>query len=58
MVRTPSNTKFYLNGELKTTGSAGTIPSGNYFIGACRTINEQTYRGKVSDVRIYATALD
>lgn len=57
MVRTSSDTKFYLNGELAITGTAGTIPSGNYFIGAWSTSTQQNYKGNVSDVRIYATPL-
>lgn len=57
MVRTASDTKFYLNGELKVTGTAGTIPSGDYFLGAWRDSVSQNYRGILSDARIYATAL-
>lgn len=57
MVRTPSDTKFFINGELKFTGTAGTLPAGNYFIGSWRDTSSQNYRGKVSDFKIYATAL-
>ena len=57
MVRTTSNTKFYLNGELKVTGLAGSIPSGNYYIGSWRDASSQNYYGYTSDTRIYATAL-
>lgn len=57
MVRTLSDTKFYVNGELKFTGTAGTIPSGNYFVGTWRDANSQNYKGNISDFRIYATAL-
>lgn len=57
MVRTSVDTKFYLDGELKLTGSAGTIPAGNYFIGAWRSALEQNYRGLLADARIYVTAL-
>ena len=57
VVRTTSDTKWYLNGELKLTGTAGAIPSGNYYIGAWRTSAEQNYKGNISDFRIYATAL-
>lgn len=57
MVRTTSNTKFYLNGELKVTGTAGSVPAGDYFIGAWKTATSQNYRGYFSDARIYATAL-
>lgn len=57
MVRDTSNTKFYLNGELKVTGVRASIPSGDYFIGAWKTATQQNYRGYLSDARIYATAL-
>ena len=57
MVRDASNTKFYLNGELKVTGTRSSIPSGDYFIGAWKTATQQNYRGYLSDARIYATAL-
>lgn len=53
MTRTSSETKFYLNGELKLTGTAGTIPSGNYFIGSWSSTTSQNFKGKVNDVRIY-----
>ena len=57
MTRNASESKFYINGELKITGSAGAIPSGNYFIGAWKTSNEQNYKGKISDFRLYSTVL-
>ena len=57
MTRNASETKFYINGELKITGSAGTIPSGNYFIGAWNTSSQQNYKGQISDFRLYATVL-
>jgi hypothetical protein len=57
MIRTTSNTKFYLNGELKITGSAGSIPSGNYFIGSWSTTTGQNYRGQIQDFRLYTTVL-
>lgn len=57
MVRDTSNTKFYLNGELKVTGARASMPSGDYFIGAWKTALQQNYRGYLSDARIYATAL-
>lgn len=53
MVRNTSGTKFYLNGELKLSGSAGTIPSGNYFIGSWSSTTSQNYKGKINDVRVY-----
>ena len=57
MTRNSSETKFYINGELKITGSAGTIPSGNYFIGAWNTSSQQNFKGKISDFRLYSTVL-
>lgn len=57
MVRTSSNTLFYLDGEYKVTGSKGSLPSGDYFIGSWQTAAKQNYRGHLSDARIYCTAL-
>ena len=57
MTRNASETKFYINGELKITGSAGSIPPGSYFVGAWKTSNEQNYKGKISDFRLYSTVL-
>lgn len=57
MTRNASESKFYINGELKITGSAGTIPSGNYFIGAWNTSSQQNYKGRISDFRLYSNVL-
>ena len=57
MTRNASEAKFYINGELKITGSAGTIPSGNYFIGAWNTSSQQNYKGRISDFRLYSNVL-
>ena len=57
MTRNASESKFYINGELKITGTAGTIPSGNYFIGAWQTSNGQNYKGRISDFRLYSSVL-
>ena len=57
MTRNASESRFYINGELKITGSAGTIPSGNYFIGAWQTSTGQNYKGRISDFRLYSTVL-
>ena len=51
--RNTTETKLYLNGELQVTGVAGTIPSGNYFIGAWKTSAQQNFKGNMNDVRIY-----
>ena len=57
MTRNASETRFYINGKLKITGSAGTIPSGNYFIGAWNSSSQQNYKGRISDFRLYSTVL-
>ena len=57
MVDTTTETRWYLDGELAFTGSAANIPIGNYFIGSWSTSTGQNFKGKVSDFRIYATAL-
>ena len=57
MTRNSTETKFYLNGELKLTGSRGSIPSGNYFIGSWRDSTSQNFKGKFNDVRLYDHAL-
>ena len=57
MTRNASESKFYINGELKITGTAGTIPPGNYFMGAWRSSSEQNYKGKISDFRLYSNVL-
>ena len=56
-VHTDSDSKLYVNGELKITGTSANIPSGNYFVGAWNTSTSQNYEGLMSDFRIYATAL-
>ena len=51
--RNTTETKLYLNGEPKLTGTAGTIPSGNYFVGSWSSTTGQNYKGRMCDVRIY-----
>ena len=36
---------------------AGSIPSGNYFIGAWNTHSQQNYKGYIGDFKIYSTVL-
>ena len=57
MTRTSSKSCFYLNGELKYTGSAGSIPSGDYFVGAWQSYGGQNFKGKVSKFSIFSKAL-
>lgn len=56
-VHSSTDSKLYVNGELKITGTSVAIPSGNYFIGAWKTATQQNFEGKMSDFRIYATSL-
>lgn len=56
-VHTDVDSKLYVNGELKITGTSANIPTGNYFIGSWSTATSQNYEGQMSDFRIYATAL-
>lgn len=56
-VHTDSNSKLYVNGELKITGTSANIPTGNYYIGAWNSVTGQNYEGLMSDFRIYCTAL-
>lgn len=51
--RNTTETKLYLNGELKATGTAGTIPNHDYFVGSWNTASQQNFKGKMCDVRIY-----
>ena len=53
MVRNASNCKFFINGELKYTGSRGSIPGGDYFIGSWKTYAQQNFKGNVSNFKLY-----
>lgn len=62
MARTSGGTKFYLNGEYKQSGTAGSIPAtsstaGQYFIGAWKAYNSQNFKGYIKDFQIYAKEL-
>ena len=56
-VHTTTDNKIYVNGELASSGSAANVPIGDFFIGSWRDVTSQNYQGKMSDFRIYATAL-
>ena len=59
-VRTSSNSKAYLDGNLILTGTAGKTPTSgnNYYIGAYSSSGtSQCMNANISDVRIYATPL-
>lgn len=51
--RNATETKLYLNGELKAIGTAGTIPNHDYFVGSWNSTTQQNFKGKMCDVRIY-----
>ena len=53
MTRTPSESKFYLNGVLFKTGSAGTTPAGNYFIGAWVSRTQQNFKGYIKNFSVF-----
>jgi hypothetical protein len=62
MVRNTSKTMFYLNGEYKVSGSAGSVPTtsstaGQYFIGAWKTYDAQNFKGYIKGFQIYAKEL-
>ena len=57
MVRTTEGTVWYMDGVQIFTGAAGSIPSGDYFIGAWKTAVQQNFKGKIADFKIYSTAL-
>lgn len=57
MARNGTNELYYVNGDLKKTIEAKTMPTGDYFIGAWKTATQQNYYGLISDFRIYATVL-
>jgi len=57
MVSNGTNALFYLNGELKLTGTYKALVSGNYFLGSWRDTSTQNYKGYLSDARVYVTPL-
>lgn len=57
MVRNGTNEMYYINGELKKTIEAKSMPNGIYRIGAWASDTGQNYYGNISDFRIYATVL-
>lgn len=57
LARTPSGAKCYLNGELKHNGTAGSVPNGNYFIGAWNTATQQNFKGYIRSFSIYKKEL-
>jgi len=57
MVRDGTNEYYYVNGDLKKTITAKSMPTGTYFIGAWNTKTSQNYYGLMSDFRLYSTCL-
>lgn len=57
MTRDGANEKYYVNGELKKTIEAKSMPNGNYYIGSWKSATQQNYYGLISDFRLYNTAL-
>lgn len=57
MTRDGTNESYYVNGELKKTIEALSMPTGTYYIGAWRTESQQNYYGLISDFRLYNTIL-
>lgn len=56
-VRTTDGSKLYLNGKLVISGTAGSIPTGDYFIGCSIDDVTQNFKGLIDDFRIYNRAL-
>ena len=57
MVRDGTNELYYVNGDLKKTIEAKSMPTGTYRIGSWNGLTSQNYYGLMSDFRIYATCL-
>ena len=57
MVRDGINEFYYVNGELKKTIEAKSMPTGTYRIGAWNGNEKQNFYGEISDFRIYSTCL-
>lgn len=57
LVNDGTNELYYIDGELVKTITKKAMPTGTYYIGAWRISSSQNYKGKISDVRVYATAL-
>ena len=57
MVRNSSGTTWYIDGVQVFTGTAGNVPSDNYFIGAWKSATQQNFKGQIADFKIYATEL-
>lgn len=57
LTRTGSGTKLYINGELKGSGTAGSMPAGKYFMGSWRDANTQSFKGYMRRFSVYRQEL-
>lgn len=57
MTRNASESKFYLDGELKYTGSAASIPNTALFLGAWKQHGSQSYLGQMTNMMLFDTVL-
>ena len=57
LTRTSSGSKLYLNGELIKSGSAGSVPNGDYFLGSWQAYNKQNFKGYMKRFSIYTKVL-
>jgi hypothetical protein len=57
LTRTGSGTKLYINGALKGSGTAGSMPVGKYFIGSWRDATTQSFKGYMRRFSVYTREL-
>ena len=57
LTRTGSGTKLYINGALKGSGTAGSMPAGKYFIGSWRDATTQSFKGYMRRFSVYTREL-
>lgn len=55
--KTDRKKKLYINGELKGSGTAGSMPAGKYFIGSWRDANAQSFKGYMRRFSVYRQEL-
>lgn len=57
LTRTSSGSKLYINGSLVKSGSAGSMPTGDYFIGAWKTYAQQNFKGYIRNLSVFQKQL-
>ena len=57
LTRTSSGSKLYINGSLVKSGSAGSMPTGDYFIGAWKTYTQQNFKGYIRNLSVFQKQL-